>query len=114
MRVTCAIQETIHPSADKAIQVDEMLLRIQDVQAEFGDRSHTSVYTRIKDGLFTQPVKTGARCSAWPKHEIEVIKAARVAGKTDDEIRSLVNTLHEQRATRFAELAARLTEPALQ
>ena len=91
-----------------------MLLTIQEVQAEFGDRSHTSVYTRIKDGLFTQPVKTGARCSAWPKHEIEVIKAARVAGKTDDEIRELVTRLHAERIMRFAELAARLAEPALQ
>lgn len=106
--------KTIHPSADKAIQVDEMLLRIQEVQAEFGDRSHTSVYTRIKDGLFTQPVKTGARCSAWPKHEIEVIKAARVAGKTDDEIRELVTRLHAERIMRFVELSARLVEPALQ
>lgn len=91
------------------------LWRIDRTKNETGDKSSAGLYGRVRAGTFTQPVKVGgARAVGWPSDEVQAIVAARVAGKTDDEIRSLVNTLHEQRATRFAELAARLAEPTLQ
>ncbi|HRN76597.1 AlpA family phage regulatory protein [Ottowia sp.] len=78
------------------------ILRIQEVKATTGHKSHVSVYDAIKDGLFTEPVKIGARSSGWPDYEVEAINAARIAGKTEDEIRVLVRRLHAKRAERFA------------
>jgi hypothetical protein len=45
----------------------------------------------------TSPVKLGERCAAWPAHEITTINTARIAGKTDKEIRELVTRLEQQR-----------------
>jgi len=45
----------------------------------------------------TPPVKLGERCAAWPLHEIAAINAARIAGKSDEEIRELVTQLEQQR-----------------
>ena len=71
--------------------------RIEAVKGETGHRSHASIYTQIREGLFTKPVPIGARSVGWPSHEVEAIVAARVAGKTDDQIRELVELLHKQR-----------------
>jgi prophage regulatory protein len=50
-------------------------------------------YLDIKNGLCTPPVRIGPNASAWPAHEIEALNRARLAGKTDDEIRVLVKQL---------------------
>lgn len=47
-------------------------------------------YDDIQSGLFTPPVKIGTRASAWPAHEVAALNAARIAGKTDDQIRKIV------------------------
>jgi len=64
-------------------------LRIRDVLSlrAIGKSQH---YDDIQKGLFTPPVKIGSRASAWPEHEIASINAARIAGKSDDQIRQLV------------------------
>ena len=67
------------------------------VKAETGHASHASVYTAIHEGLFTVPVPIGQRAVGWPDHEISAINAARIAGKTDDQIRELVTKLHNAR-----------------
>ena len=55
-------------------------------------------YADIARGLMTRPVKiSGARAAGWPAHEVSAINAARIAGMSDDEIRSLVDRLHEAR-----------------
>ena len=54
-------------------------------------------YLRIKQGLLTPPVKLGERCAAWPLTELSQINAARIAGKTESEIRTLVTSLLQQR-----------------
>ena len=56
----------------------------------------TAIYERIKAGLLTPPVKL-ARSSAWPEHEIAVINAAIIGGKSDSEIRALVARLVAER-----------------
>ncbi|MEJ1958365.1 MAG: hypothetical protein WDM70_02000 [Nitrosomonadales bacterium] len=43
--------------------------------------------------LMTAPVSLGVHSVAWPEKEIMSINAARVAGKTDDEIRTLITKL---------------------
>ena len=72
------------------------MLRRKSVIAESGLKN-TNLYYHISKGLFTSPVKLGARCSAWPSFEVEAINAARIAGKTDDEIRELVAKLETDR-----------------
>lgn len=68
-----------------------------EVKAETGHRSHASVYTAVHEGLFTVPVPIGQRAVGWPDHEVKAINAARIAGKSDDQIRELVNKLHTAR-----------------
>ena len=67
------------------------------VLAEKGNASHATVYGEIHGGLFTVPVPIGQRAVGWPDHEVRAINAARIAGKSDDQIRELVNKLHAAR-----------------
>jgi prophage regulatory protein len=73
------------------------ILRMQSVKAETGHASHASVYTAIHDGLFTVPVPIGQRAVGWPDTEVKAINAARIAGKSDEQIRDLVTKLHNAR-----------------
>lgn len=59
--------------------------------------SKSTHYVDIQEGLFTQPVVIGLRAVGWPEREVDAINAARIAGKTDDEIRSLVTKLEAAR-----------------
>lgn len=60
-------------------------------------RGRSTLYTDIKAGFFVKPVKIGARAVGWPAHEVNQIVSARVAGKSDDEIRVLVEKLEAAR-----------------
>ena len=73
------------------------ILRMPEVKSETGHRSHASIYTAVRDGLFTVPVSIGQRAVGWPDTEVKAIVAARIAGKTDDQIRDLVHRLHNAR-----------------
>lgn len=73
------------------------ILRMPAVKAETGHRSHASIYNAIRVGLFTKPVPIGQRSVGWPIEEIKAINAARIAGKTEAEIRELVQRLHAKR-----------------
>jgi prophage regulatory protein len=59
----------------------------------------SSLYAQIKAGLFTRPVSLGPRTAGWPAHEVAALNAARIAGKSDDEIRALVRKLESARAS---------------
>lgn len=80
------------------------MLRMPAVKATRGVRSHATVYTEIKEGLFTEPVKIGQRAVAWPDSEVQAICTARIAGATDEQIKALVAKLHEKRKADFAAL----------
>ena len=73
------------------------ILRMPAVKAETGHRSHASIYNAIRAGLFTTGVAIGQRSKGWPKNEVLAINAARIAGKSEAEIRELVNRLHAKR-----------------
>ena len=75
-----------------------LILRLPEVKRVFGHRSDASVYNAIRDGLFTTGVAIGQRARGWPDYEANAIAAARVAGKSDDQIRELVRALHAKRA----------------
>ena len=91
------------PTTDTGGQV--AILRIDAVLTETGDRSKTSIYNRIKDGLFPKAVPIGQRVVGWPDNEVKTIVAAQIAGQTPEQIRGLVGSLHAQRAERFKALA---------
>jgi len=72
------------------------ILRLPTVLHERG-RSRSAHYLDIQRGLFTQPVPIGARAVGWPASELSMLNAARIAGKSDEEIRALVKQLEEAR-----------------
>ncbi|MDP3743475.1 MAG: AlpA family phage regulatory protein [Methylotenera sp.] len=59
--------------------------------------SRSTHYQYIKQGLMVPPVSQGVQAVAYPEHEIQAIIAARIAAKSDDEIRTLVADLVKQR-----------------
>lgn len=78
------------------MKVIQCMLRKPIVLKALG-RGHSSLYADIADGLMVSPVRTGRQSVGWPDYEIAAINRARIAGKTDDEIRSLVRELHAKR-----------------
>lgn len=72
------------------------ILRLPTVLTERG-RSRSAHYLDIRDGLFTRPVAIGLRSVGWPADEVTALNAARIAGKSNDEIRKLVEALEKQR-----------------
>ena len=73
------------------------ILRMPAVKAETGHKSHASIYNAVKAGTFTRPVQIGQRSVGWPDHEVTAINQARIAGRSDDEIKALVTRLHAKR-----------------
>lgn len=72
------------------------ILRLPAVKAETG-YSRSTHYLRIAQGLFTKPVRLGARAVGWPAGEVAALNAARIAGKSDEQIRALVVELEAAR-----------------
>jgi len=68
-------------------------------QEKIGARS-SKFHDLIRDGLMVPPVHVG-RSARFPLHEINAIAAARMAGATDVELRSLVIELVGKRASIF-------------
>ena len=71
--------------------------RMQSVKAETGHKSHASIYTAIRHGLFTTGVAIGQRSVGWPSDEVLALNNARIAGQTDEQIKELVIRLHAKR-----------------
>jgi len=84
----------------------EPMLRRPSVQHASG-HSRSTLYLRISEGLWTRGVIIGPRSVAWPASEVAALNGARIAGKTDDEIRQLVVRLHLARGTAVASLEHR-------
>jgi prophage regulatory protein len=76
------------------------ILRRRQVEAETG-LSRSTIYLRISQGLWPKPVNLGPRAVGWPAAEVASLNAARIAGKSDNDIRALVVRLE---AARRAEL----------
>lgn len=77
------------------------LLRLPAVKAQSG-YSRSTIYLRMSQGLWTKPVSLGARAVAWPADDVAALNAARIAGKTDDQIRTLVLKLEAARLSAAA------------
>lgn len=65
--------------------------------------SRSTLYRKIKEGLFTKPISLGADKSGnacqvgWPANEVQAIIDARIAGESDENIKKLVVRLHAAR-----------------
>ncbi len=74
----------------------QTIFRLPAVKTESG-YSRSTIYLRISQGLWTKQVSLGPRCVGWPSSEVAALNAARIAGKSDDEIRALVLKLEAAR-----------------
>ncbi len=82
----------------------EQILRRPRVEEASG-YSRSTLYLRITQGLWPKGVGIGSRAVGWPASEVAAINAARIAGKSDDEIRALVTQLHNARGVTVARTA---------
>ena len=76
------------------------LMNLSDV-LKYQYRSRSSHLRVIENGLCTKPIKVGSRSVVWLANELEQIRAARIAGLPDSEIKKLVNRLHEERLKNY-------------
>lgn len=68
--------------------------------------STRAIARQVQAGLMVSPVRVGARAIAFPQAEVETITRQRVAGRSDAEIRALVQQLHAQRELQAEQLTA--------
>ncbi len=80
------------------------ILRRRDVSALTG-KARSTLYADISRGIFPPPVKLGAKSVGWVASECYAINAARVAGKSDAEIKQLVADLVARRKDAMKEAA---------
>jgi len=78
--------------------VTHTILRLPAIKASTG-LSRSTLYLRIADGVFTRPVNLGGRAVGWPSSEVVALNAARIAGRSNAEIRDLVVKLESARKT---------------
>ena len=76
----------------------DSILRLPSVKTNTG-LSRSTIYLRIAQGEFTKPVSLGGRAVGWPASEVAALNAARIAGKSNAEIRDLVARLEAVRKT---------------
>ena len=72
------------------------ILRMKQIRAQFNIPPST-IYDHIEKGLFTRPIKLGERISGWLESECVAIMSARIAGKSEADIKTLVTDLQNQR-----------------
>lgn len=84
----------------RGTNMPKTILRLPSVKSESG-LSRSTLYLRITQGLWTKPISLGGRSVGWPASDVIALNAARIAGKTDNEIRELVQTLEANRKSAF-------------
>lgn len=75
------------------------ILRRHQVEAETG-YSRSTLYLRMAQGLWPKPVNIGPRAVGWPAAEVAAMNAAIIAGKSADDIRTIVIRLLSARKTK--------------
>ena len=73
------------------------ILRLPQVK-DLSGLSRSCIYQHAANGTYPPPVKLAAKAAGWPRHEVEAMNRARIAGKSDAEIRALVKRLVAERA----------------
>lgn len=72
------------------------LLR-QPVVSQVTGMARPTLYEAMAEGLFPRPIKLGPKFAAWPEFEVRAVIAARIQGKSKDEVKALVSELTEAR-----------------
>jgi prophage regulatory protein len=85
------------------IMTENIIIRLPQVK-KYSGYSRSTIYLRITQGLFPKPIKLGARASGWLLREVDELNKARVAGLSDDDIRSLVQKLEASRQSTAQEI----------
>lgn len=83
-----------------------LILRLPEVKRVLGYKADASIYNAARVGLFPTGVAIGQRAKGWPDYEVQAIAAARVAGKSEDQIRELVSCLHANRSSALKAITA--------
>jgi len=89
---TTAMPSNADTPLNPAAMVPIAVLRLADTCAVSGLAGPT-LYEAVRKGLMVPPIKVTAKSSAWPASEVNAVLAARIAGKSDAEIRALVAQL---------------------
>lgn len=83
-------------NAQEGTSMTNTIFRLPRVKASSG-LPRSTLYLRISQGLWTKPIHLGSRSVGWPENEVIALNAARIAGKSNDEIRDLVTRLESAR-----------------
>lgn len=78
----------------------ERLIAMRDVRRALADACSNTIRDHVRRGVLPKPIKLSSGPTApsvWPEREIEAVVQARVAGKSEDELRVLVAGLEAQR-----------------
>jgi len=76
--------------------MSEKFIRLPEVKERTG-LSRSTIYDYIKRGIFPTSICLGARAKGFIESEINAINAARMAGRTNEEICELVRRLAAKR-----------------
>lgn len=76
--------------------MSQKIHRLPAVKSQSG-LSRSTIYLRIDQRLWTKPISLGGRAVGWPENEVDAINAARISGKSNEEIRALVIKLEAAR-----------------
>jgi prophage regulatory protein len=80
------------------LKMTDTILRLPAVKTNTG-LSRSTIYLRVAQGEFPKPVSLGGRAVGWPASEVAALNSARIAGKSNAEIRDLVAKLEAARKT---------------
>lgn len=72
-------------------------VRPKDACRQLGGMGLSTLYAHIDRGMFPKPVALSRRFVVFPQEDVTAIINARMAGKTDEEVRQLVAELMEKR-----------------
>lgn len=63
--------------------------------------SKSTLYNRLKDGLFPAPISLGARAVGFVESECDKVIQAMIAGYSDQQLKDLVQDLVANRSVKF-------------
>lgn len=75
---------------------------------ELSGLSNTGLFNQTKAGVFPPPISLGARTVGFIAHEVQIVLAARSIGKSEIEIKGIVQSLLKQRQDSANALLAKL------
>jgi prophage regulatory protein len=83
-------------NTQRGANMTHTILRLPAIKTSTG-LSRSTIYLRIAQGVFPKPVSLGGRAVGWPASEVTTLNAARISGKSNEEIRDLVVQLEADR-----------------